>query len=161
MIDGGMFANNPTICAMVEAYRLYGSTNFTIVSIGTGIEPVKADFSGAGHWGDIQWLAPVISILTTGNSQTVCVQTNEILGDPHWRLDISLTTPTPQGDTVNPEMDDATPGNIRALANKAKQLIHEQRDNIKALADELARPKATVQPNQQRPEKSMFSALVA
>ncbi len=94
MIDGGMFANNPTICAMVEAYRLYGSTNFTIVSIGTGIEPVKADFSGAGHWGDIQWLAPVISILTTSNSQTVCVQTNEILGDPHWRLDISLTTPT-------------------------------------------------------------------
>ena len=36
MIDGGVFANNPTICAMVEAYRLYHSTNFMLVSIGTG-----------------------------------------------------------------------------------------------------------------------------
>jgi uncharacterized protein len=27
MIDGGMFANNPTMAAIVEARRLYGSTN--------------------------------------------------------------------------------------------------------------------------------------
>lgn len=160
MIDGGVFANNPTICAIVEAYRLYGSTNFMIVSIGTGIEPVKVDASNAGHWGDIEWLTPILSILTTGNSQTVSVQTDELLGDPHWRLDISLTTPTPQGDTVNPEMDDASAGNINALVNKANQLIHAQRELIQTLATELATPRAVVQPKEQRPQKSMFSALV-
>jgi Patatin-like phospholipase len=161
MIDGGVFANNPTICAIVEAYRLYGSRNFMIVSIGTGIEPVKVDTSSAGHWGDIQWLTPILSIFTTGNSQTVSVQTDELLGDPHWRLEISLTTPTPEGDTVNPEMDDASTGNINALVNKANQLIHVQRELIQALATELATPRAVVQPKEQRPQKGMFSALLA
>jgi Patatin-like phospholipase len=159
MIDGGMFANNPTICAIVEAYRLYGPKDLMIVSIGTGIEPLHIDASAAAHWGELGWAVPIISILMTGSSQTVSVQTNEFLRDTHWRLDISLKAPTPQGDTVNPEMDDATPGNIRALVNKANQLINAERDNIKALATELATPKAVVQPNEQRPQKGMLSAL--
>jgi hypothetical protein len=76
-------------------------------------------------------------------------------------LDISLTTPTPEGDTVNPEMDDASTGNINALVNKANQLIHVQRELIQALATELATPRAVVQPKEQRPQKGMFSALLA
>lgn len=161
MIDGGMFANNPTICAIVEAYRLYGSMDFMIVSLGTGIEPLQIDASAAAHWGELRWAVPIISILMTGSSQTVSVQTNEFLRDTHWRLDIPLKAPLPQGDTVNPspEMDDATPSNIRALKNKARQLIELERENIKALADELATPKAVVQPKEQRPQKGMFTAI--
>ena len=52
MIDGGVFANNPTICAIVEAYHLYHSTDFLIVSLGTGSVPVQIDTNadpGKGH----------------------------------------------------------------------------------------------------------------
>ena len=41
MIDGGVFANNPTISAMVEAYHLYHSTDFLIVSLGPVPRPFK------------------------------------------------------------------------------------------------------------------------
>jgi uncharacterized protein len=160
MIDGGVFANNPTICAIVEAYRLYGSTDFLVVSIGTGSEPLRIDASGAAHWGDMQWAVPAISIFGAGSSQTVSVQTNEFLGDIHWRLDVSLATPTPEKEIVNSDMDDATPGNIRALENKAKELIRDRRDDIQDLAAELATPKAAIQPNDQRPQRSMLSALL-
>jgi uncharacterized protein len=160
MIDGGVFANNPTICAIVEAYRLYHQpTDFLIVSIGTGSEPVSVDVSKAAHWGDAAWLTPILTIFMAGNSQTVAVETDELLGDPHWRLDISLTTPTPQGKTVNPEMDDASMGNIEALMDKANQLIQTEHGLIQSLKTELATPKADVQPKDQRPLKGMFSAL--
>ena len=46
MIDGGVFANNPTVAAMVEAYRLYHARKFEVVSIGTGSTPMRVDASG-------------------------------------------------------------------------------------------------------------------
>jgi uncharacterized protein len=37
MIDGGVFANNPSMCALVSAYRLFPEAkNFIVVSLGTG-----------------------------------------------------------------------------------------------------------------------------
>jgi predicted acylesterase/phospholipase RssA len=159
MIDGGVFANNPTMCAIVEAYRLYGSTDFLVVSIGTGSEPLRIDASGAVHWGDLQWAAPIISIFEAGNSQTVSVETDEFLRDTHWRLDVSLATPTPQKEIVNPDMDDASLGNITALVHKADELIQAKHAIIQALKTELAKPKATVQPMEQRPQKGMFFAI--
>ncbi len=156
MIDGGVFANNPTICAMIEAYRLYHSTNFMLVSIGTGSQPIRIDSSAAGHWGDIFWALPMMSIFMAGNSQTVSVETDELFGNSHWRLDVSLTTPTPQGETVNPDMDDASPKNIKALVDKANQLIHSDRDRISDLARELAVPKAHVHPKGTRPKKGIL-----
>src|SRR5271170_7199575 len=71
MIDGGVFANNPTICAIVEAYHLYHSTDFLIVSLGTGSMPAQIDANAAASWGDVAWVGPIISILMDGNAQTV------------------------------------------------------------------------------------------
>ena len=42
-----VFANNPTMCAIVEARRLYGSKDCLIISMGTGSEPTRVDASAA------------------------------------------------------------------------------------------------------------------
>jgi uncharacterized protein len=159
MIDGGVFANNPTICAMVEAYHLYHSTNFMVVSIGTGSEPTRINVSAAMNWGDVSWAMPMMSIFQDGSSQTVSVETAELLGDDHWRLDVSLTTNTPEGDTVNASMDDVSPANIKALVDKAKQLIDAQHDRIADLAKVLAEPKTNVQPKVRLPAKGILLQL--
>jgi hypothetical protein len=72
---------------------------------------------------------------------------------------VSLTTTTPEGETVKPDMDDASPENIRALVDKANQLIDSNRDRINELAKELAVPKAHVQPKGTRPEKGILLKL--
>jgi uncharacterized protein len=92
MIDGGVFANNPTMCAIVEAYRLYHARKFEVVSIGTGSTAINIDASAAMNWGDIFWAVPMISIFMAGSSQTVSAETTEMLGDSHWRFDIPLAT---------------------------------------------------------------------
>ena len=160
MIDGGVFANNPTICAMVEAYHLYHSTEFLIVSLGTGSVPVQIDANAAAGWGDIAWASPIISILMDGSSQTVGFEVGELLGnDQYTRLDISLATATPQGEIVDPAMDDALQGNLKALQDKANQLIENQKTQIQSLAAELAKPRAVIQPKTSFPAKSLISQL--
>ena len=161
MIDGGVFANNPTICAMVEAYHLYHSTDFLIVSLGTGSVPAQIDASAA-NWGDIAWASPIISIFMDGNSQTVAFEVHELLGDDQYtRLDISLAIATPQGEIVDPAMDNALQGNLNALQDKAKQLIDTQNKQIQSLAAALAKPKAAIELKASSPAKSLMSQLRA
>ena len=160
MIDGGVFANNPTICAMIEAYHLYHSTEFLIVSLGTGMMPAQVDANAAASWGDIAWASPIISILMDGNAQTVAFEVDELLGeDQYTRLDISLASPTPQGETVDSAMDDAIQANLQALQDKANQLIASQNAQIQSLKTELAKPKASVQPIGALPSISLISKL--
>jgi hypothetical protein len=45
---------------------------------------------------------PMMSIFTAGSAQTVAAATDELLGNSHWRLDVSLTTKTAQGEMVGP-----------------------------------------------------------
>jgi patatin-like phospholipase/acyl hydrolase len=156
MIDGGVFANNPTICAMVEAYHLYHSTEFMIVSIGTGSEPTRVNAAAAAHWGDVSWASPMISVFEDGSSETVAVETAELLGDYHWRLNVSLTTKTTEGDTVEASMDDASPANIQALVDKAKQLIDAEHERMQELAKVLVTPKTPLQPKGSLPKKGLL-----
>jgi uncharacterized protein len=157
MIDGGVFANNPALCAIVEAIHLYHSRKLLVVSIGTGSEPVRIDAAAARHWGEISWAVPMMSIFMTGSAQTVAFETHEFLGPrDHWRFDISLATKTPQGETVDGAMDDASPANIKALVDKAKQLITTEQNKIAALAKILAEPKAVVAPKDQPPPKGFL-----
>ena len=162
MIDGGVFANNPTICAMVEAYHLYHSTDFLIVSLGTGSVAAQIDANAAASWGDLAWASPIITILMDGNAQTVAFEVHELLGeDQYTRFDISLANATVQGEIVDPAMDDALQGNISALQDKANQLIDIQKKQIQSLTAELAKPKAVIQPKVSLPTKSLIYQLRA
>jgi hypothetical protein len=150
MIDGGVFANNPTMCAIVEARRLYGSSDCLIVSLGTGSEPTHVNASAANHWGDLGWALPMITIFMASSSQTVAVESDEIFPHSHWRFDVSLTTPTPEGEIVNREMDDASAINVHALVDKANELIEAERHRIEDLGRMLAEPKAKLAPKARR-----------
>jgi hypothetical protein len=83
---------------------------------------------------------PLITILMDGASQTTCVEVDELLADSHWRFNTSLASPTPQGETVDPALDNASAANIKALQDKANQLIKENSDRLAALAELLAPP---------------------
>lgn len=156
MIDGGVFANNPAMSAIVEARRLYGSSDCLIVSVGTGSEPTRVNASAAAHYGDLGWALPMITIFMASSSQTIAVETDEMFPHSHYRFDVSLATRTPQGEIVNREMDDASANNVHALIDKANELIDTERDRIKELRKALAKPKAKLQPKAKRPHKSLM-----
>ena len=113
--------------------------------------------TAAAHWGALGWAVPIMSVFMAGSAQTVAFETEELIGpDQHWRLDISLATKTPEGEIVDGALDDASPANIKALVDKAKQLIDKEHHKIEHLAKILAEPKAVVAPKDRPPQKGFL-----
>lgn len=61
-MDGGLFANNPAMCAYAQAKNLYGEQEkITLVSIETGENLVGYQYDKIRNWGFIQWAEPFLN----------------------------------------------------------------------------------------------------
>jgi hypothetical protein len=144
MVDGGVFANNPAMCALVEAYRRYGGPpdcKYLIVSLGTGFLQRPVPLEEAKGWGIIGWTRPLLSILMDGNADTVTFEAQQVLPDGFHRFDIPLGVKRTDRHAVNDDFDDASPENITALFEKADDLISAEASRIAKVAELLKAPK--------------------
>ena len=86
LIDGGVFVNNPTLCAYAEARKLkFDATRnkptakeMAILSIGTGNIDNPYHYKNAKDWGMVEWLKPLIDIMMSGVAETVDYQLRQI-----------------------------------------------------------------------------------
>jgi hypothetical protein len=140
-IDGGVFANNPTMCALVAAWRRYGAGHrFIVVSLGNGFLQRPIPLAKAQGWGKVGWLEPILSVLMDGNADTVTFQAQELLRSDHHRFDIPLEVTRSERHAVNDDFDDASNENIAALLAKAADLVEAQGERIEAVARLLRQP---------------------
>lgn len=146
MVDGGVFANNPAMCALASARKIFpDAKRFLVVSLGTGCRERSIDGANAADWGAIGWLHPVLSILMDGNADTVCYELDQMLGEFHKRFDISLgTDPAKDPCAVYEDFDDADPDNIQRLIRLAGKLIDDGRVELDKLCETLSEPKIEV-----------------
>ncbi|MGH8482581.1 MAG: patatin-like phospholipase family protein [Nevskiaceae bacterium] len=90
-IDGGVYANNPSLCALVQTQdrRSVKATpawsDIRLLSLGTGtsltyIEGDKLD------WGYAQWVKPLINVLMDGVSGIADFQCAQLLGGRYLRV---------------------------------------------------------------------------
>ncbi len=121
LIDGGVFANNPTLCGYSEARNLNfdksrskpTAKDMVILSWGTGNMDTPYYYKNAKDWGLIQWVKPLIDIMMSGVAETVDYHLKQIFNaverpDQYLRIDPDL------GDASR-EMDDASIENLNAL----------------------------------------------
>lgn len=116
LIDGGVFVNNPSLCAFAEVYNEYKTApnQMAILSLGTGYSRKEYDYDKAKDWGMVQWVKPLIDIMMSGVSDVVDYQLRqmfEAVGVSGQYLRINTEMPI----DVNPDMDDASPKNLQAL----------------------------------------------
>lgn len=89
-IDGGVFAANPSMCALTQSLdRRYSPTppldEVVLFSLGTGtsLNYIK----GAVHnWGYVQWIKPLVSIMLDGTAGIADYQCRQLMGDRYHRL---------------------------------------------------------------------------
>jgi patatin-like phospholipase/acyl hydrolase len=116
LIDGGIAANNPSLCLISEALsRGYSLSSLRLLSFGTGYESIKEDSKSSKDWGIMNWLNHgLVDHLMLGDSSMTQYQCNTILGANYLRIDGLL-------DDVAPALDNIAPDNlqrIEALAHK-------------------------------------------
>lgn len=124
LVDGGVYANNPAMCALVEAVKLWPDMairDYSMLSVGTGMA-VKPYFWEKTHkFGYINWLEPIIDVLTSSVAETVDFQMQQLFSasgvpDSYIRIEPPLLS-------SDSRMDNASPKNIRALQNAAQSYI--------------------------------------
>ena len=135
-IDGGIYANNPAMCAYVEARKIHPEEkDFLVVSLGTGELTRSLPYDEVKGWGLALWAQPILNVVFDGVADTVDYQLRELLptdGDDrrYYRFQTQL-------DIGKDDMDDASRTNIAALKVKAREIIGNNEVALDALCAQL------------------------
>lgn len=96
-IDGGVFANNPSVVALAQAISSTNGTpervgldDIVLVSIGTGVN-LKYIAGGDLDWGLARWARPLVDILMEGVSGIADYQSRQLIGERYFRLQTELS----------------------------------------------------------------------
>lgn len=136
-IDGGVYANNPTMCGYAECRNTIfpqasypSAEEMLILSIGTGggqfdLPPVRK----SGKWGLLKWAKSMPDIMMDGSFDTVDYQMKRLFGSlakehqyNYKRIDV------PQNRrTYATNMADASPSNIDALKKDGQEALEAAR----------------------------------
>ena len=133
-IDGGMFANNPALCAYVEATKFPSdpsAKDIMLLSLGTGSINRSYGYDEARKWGRLNWVRPALEIYSSAASQTVNHQLemfyeNKDRKDNYLRIEPNLADFAAQYG-----MDVATPENIQNLLAVGKAMCEQYDEQLR------------------------------
>jgi patatin-like phospholipase/acyl hydrolase len=139
LVDGGVFANNPALCAYAEARNLEFDSDrvkpkaaeMALLSLGTGKFEKSYLYRKARRWGLIGWVRPVIDIMMSGVAETVDYQLAQIydaVGKPEQYLRIEPEFGEPS------DMDDASRSNLMRLEELGQRCAEEKDSELERFA---------------------------
>lgn len=146
-IDGGVFANNPSLCAYAEARTKLPrkptpedpsegnptAKDMVVLSLGTGDIKESYTYEQAKDWGKIQWVNPVINIIMTGVAETVhfqLIQVFDTIPNPAQYLRINTVIPNNSPMTKMDNVSEENLKDLRKLANKTASENSEKLDKF-------------------------------
>ncbi len=117
MVDGGIFANNPALCAYSEVRNAKGqptASDMFVVSLGTGGENRPYEYRKARRWGAMGWIKPSIDIMMSGAAETTHYHLLKMFSAGGNSANYIRIQPADLRN-ASPEMDNVRPANIAAL----------------------------------------------
>lgn len=138
LVDGGVFANNPALCAFAEAQVMFpDAASMVLASLGTGYLTLPIRYQQARGWGRLDWMMKgrILDVVFSGVSDAVDYQLDQLLPAAganvfHHRIQTTLNF-------ANDAMDDVSPQNLRRLREEAKQLIARRSAELDQLCAQL------------------------
>jgi predicted acylesterase/phospholipase RssA len=140
LVDGGIFANNPTLIAYAEGVsraKAQGLTesDVTLVFLGTGKperkEPLTLKEFTSRSW--IKLAEDIFRAAEDGQSALLDSMLHQVVGDNYW----SFQTPIREG--VSYLMDDVSKKNVAALTQLGDEMVGKRLSDLKRLAADLVR----------------------
>jgi hypothetical protein len=159
LVDGGVFASNPSVAAVVEALKRRDSephalspSDLLVVSLGTGQHEVGHPQSAVKGWGRLGWVWPrkddpaLIATFLDGQSDAAHHWSEVLLNHKPGR---AVPDPAQQGvgpryyrfQTTLPRgasLDDASSGSLKELSEAADRLLADSDAQLREVAGRLA-----------------------
>ncbi|WP_020412261.1 patatin-like phospholipase family protein [Microbulbifer variabilis] len=121
LVDGGMVASDPALCAYSEAIKFSGVggiKDMIIVSLGTGKQLISYKYKEVKNWGIFNWARPAIDIALSGGAQMTHYYLKQISSTventKYFRIQPDLYD-------ANPALDDASPKNLKELKRSGER----------------------------------------
>ena len=145
LVDGGVFANNPSMCALADVRRhrhVEADTGgglprdpvepgeMVMASLGTGELTDRLPWTSAKDWGLFSWARQLLGVVMDGVSDSADFQCRQLLEENYHRLQISLGAGTDS-------LDDASTQNLESLGELGKRLVASQTREIDELCAKL------------------------
>jgi len=121
LIDGGVIANNPTMCAIAEARRVWKDVSLNeiqVISIGTGFLTRKINGPESKNWGGLQWMTKGKIMEILSDERIVSYQCLTIMDQGNYiRVNAKLKSQPglAKGQVPDDAMDDVSRTNIKRL----------------------------------------------
>lgn len=166
--DGGVYANDPAMCAFAAILRLYrkeleaGNLEIQILSIGTGAVDNRYTYDEAKGWGKLGWAVPSLNVMFDGTNQTVDYQLNEIFGgssnqpgarfialpgglefkhSSYYRIQADMGDDKDNPKGASSDLDDASSENVEKLLACGDAMIKNNLPVLEELARTLSTPR--------------------
>ena len=146
IVDGGVFAGNPSMMAYIEAFKtIFGQADnvaelnpnqVLLISMGTGFAPrTKYTYNEAKRWGKAQWLSPILNVMTSAVTDITDYEMSMVFksvlrSDNYKRINPPLTH------SVQPSTD-ASKENMTNLLKDAKDYIENNKEYLNLIAHEI------------------------
>ena len=119
LVDGGVFATNPAMCAVAEVLNREDlrPRDVVLLSLGTGERTHKRPFDEIKDWGLAAWARPILNVVFDGVSDAANYQLERVLTtERYYRFQVELTL-------ASDDLDDAGEDNLRDLRRQAEELV--------------------------------------
>ncbi|POS02950.1 patatin-like phospholipase/acyl hydrolase [Flavobacterium croceum DSM 17960] len=151
LIDGGVYANNPALCAYSEAQKLKFSKllqnsnkpdypkikDILMVSVGTGMVLQPYSFKNFENAGKIKWVSPLIDILLSSNVETVDYHLQKMYETLGARNSKNYYRLMPSLYNASADMDNTSAKNIYNLIQAGFQYIEKNQNMLTTIAKKL------------------------
>lgn len=145
LVDGGVFANNPTARGFFEVTHeelkrgaSLEDTEFIVVSLGTGMFKKPYAHAQTKNWGLLEWSRPLLDVVFDGIGETVDYQLRGMFASGRWqgryyRFQGEL-------DPTGAELDNASKPCMQRLRDLAGRIYERNKDSYGQMVRDLMSP---------------------
>ena len=143
LIDGGVFAQNPSICGLLEVLKAFNSTQINdvfMVSLGTGVSKTAYNYEHFKKKLAIQIGPALVDIMTSASSESTEFFIKQLFRNNGKEQNYVRMEPANLS-SINASLDAASPNNIQKLISLSDKLISEHEETLDYIIEHLVKEK--------------------
>lgn len=161
LLDGGVFAHNPSICALIEVLKTFQTFDISdvhILSLGTGLAKNAYNYDDFKKKKAISIGPALVDIMSSGSSESNDFFLRQLFRSVQKTNNYIRLEPTNLS-SIEPSLDAASATNIQKLVSLADKLISDNEELLEALAKDLVADKLKTEEKLQKEGYSVWKFL--